>query len=187
MLLYPGSLAQPSLCSPRYGGGSFSFSRLILSVTQRFSTEFELQQVRLWTPGMGSVGAGTGDPRRWQERGHSSVLPLPCDSPFAISSCPCPSRAQGSGQPGGCRGLSGGCRGGAGGLPEGAVGVPHTYCSPSPPWQLEQFKADNQDIGFGSGTRALEQALERTRANINWVKENQQTVLNWFQKETLAV
>ncbi|KAM6388236.1 aminopeptidase N isoform 1-T2 [Pluvialis apricaria] len=76
----------------QYGGGSFSFSRLILSVTQRFSTEFELQQ-------------------------------------------------------------------------------------------LEQFKADNQDVGFGSGTRALEQALERTRANINWVKENQQMVLEWFQKE----
>ncbi|NXV74427.1 AMPN Aminopeptidase, partial [Atlantisia rogersi] len=77
----------------QYGGGSFSFSRLILSVTQRFSTEFELQQ-------------------------------------------------------------------------------------------LQQFKEDNQDIGFGSGTRALEQALERTRANINWVKENQATVLEWFQKET---
>lgn len=76
----------------QYGGGSFSFSRLILSVTQRFSSEFELQQ-------------------------------------------------------------------------------------------LEQFKKDNQDIGFGSGTRALEQALERTRANINWVKENQATVLNWFQSQ----
>ncbi|NXY22077.1 AMPN Aminopeptidase, partial [Atrichornis clamosus] len=77
-----------------YGGGSFSFSRLILSVTQRFSSEFELQQ-------------------------------------------------------------------------------------------LEQFKKDNQDIGFGSGTRALEQALERTRANINWVKENRATVLNWFAGETI--
>ncbi|NXL66150.1 AMPN Aminopeptidase, partial [Chordeiles acutipennis] len=54
----------------------------------------------------------------------------------------------------------------------------------SSPRQLEQFKADNQDIGFGSGTRALEQALERTRANINWVKENQETVLAWFQGET---
>ncbi|KAF1591604.1 Aminopeptidase Ey, partial [Eudyptes moseleyi] len=80
----------------QYGGGSFSFSRLILSVTQRFSTEFELQQ-------------------------------------------------------------------------------------------LEQFKADNQDIGFGSGTRALEQALERTRANIKWVKENQETVLAWFQGETASI
>ncbi|NWW76560.1 AMPN Aminopeptidase, partial [Climacteris rufus] len=77
----------------QYGGGSFSFSRLILSVTQRFSSEFELQQ-------------------------------------------------------------------------------------------LEQFKKDNQDIGFGSGTRALEQALERTRANINWVKENRATVLSWFEGES---
>ncbi|NWW23793.1 AMPN Aminopeptidase, partial [Falcunculus frontatus] len=77
----------------QYGGGSFSFSRLILSVTQRFSSEFELQQ-------------------------------------------------------------------------------------------LEQFKKDNQDIGFGSGTRALEQALERTRANINWVKENRATVLTWFEAES---
>lgn len=40
----PGSA---HFCSPRYGGGSFSFSRLISSVTQRFSSEFELQQVRL--------------------------------------------------------------------------------------------------------------------------------------------
>ncbi|NXB05314.1 AMPN Aminopeptidase, partial [Cnemophilus loriae] len=77
----------------QYGGGSFSFSRLISAVTQRFSSEFELQQ-------------------------------------------------------------------------------------------LEQFKTDNEDIGFGSGTRALEQALERTRANINWVKENRATVLAWFEAET---
>ncbi|NWY31069.1 AMPN Aminopeptidase, partial [Pheucticus melanocephalus] len=77
----------------QYGGGSFSFSRLILSVTQRFSSEFELQQ-------------------------------------------------------------------------------------------LEQFKKDNQDIGFGSGTRALEQALERTRANIKWVEENQAAVKSWFEGET---
>ncbi|NXY50682.1 AMPN Aminopeptidase, partial [Ceuthmochares aereus] len=79
----------------QYGGGSFSFSRLILSVTQRFSSEFELQQ-------------------------------------------------------------------------------------------LERFKEENQDIGFGSGTRALEQALERTRANINWVTENKDTVLAWFQAETAS-
>ena len=32
--------------SRRYGGGSFSFSNLIAGVTKRFSTEFELQQVR---------------------------------------------------------------------------------------------------------------------------------------------
>ncbi|CAM4612702.1 unnamed protein product [Lepidochelys olivacea] len=47
--------------------------------------------------------------------------------------------------------------------------------------QLEQFKADNAGVGFGSGTRALEQALEKTAANIKWVAENKQTVLTWFE------
>lgn len=61
------SPTQPSLCSPRYGGGSFSFSRLISSVTQRFSTEFELQQVR---PDPGRIlGLGTRDPSSHRSRG----------------------------------------------------------------------------------------------------------------------
>uniref|UniRef100_A0A8C3WP81 Aminopeptidase n=1 Tax=Catagonus wagneri TaxID=51154 RepID=A0A8C3WP81_9CETA len=46
--------------------------------------------------------------------------------------------------------------------------------------QLEQFKQNNLDVGFGSATRALEQALEKTKANIKWVKENKEVVLNWF-------
>ncbi len=48
--------------------------------------------------------------------------------------------------------------------------------------QLEQFKEENKDVGFGSGTRALEQALERTKANIKWVNENKALVLEWFTK-----
>lgn len=51
--------------------------------------------------------------------------------------------------------------------------------------QLEQFKNDNADTGFGSGTRALEQALEKTKANIKWVKENKETVLQWFTENSL--
>ncbi|XP_048337983.1 aminopeptidase N isoform X2 [Sphaerodactylus townsendi] len=77
----------------QYGGGSFSFASLIQAVTQRFSSEFELQQ-------------------------------------------------------------------------------------------LEQFQKDNADVGFGSGTRAVEQALEKTKANIKWVAENQAAVLQWFQRES---
>ncbi|XP_054858173.1 aminopeptidase N [Eublepharis macularius] len=77
----------------QYGGGSFSFSNLIQAVTQRFSTEFELQQ-------------------------------------------------------------------------------------------LEQFQKDNAAVGFGSGTRALEQALEKTKANIKWVAENKASVLQWFERES---
>ncbi|KAL6107437.1 anpep [Pungitius sinensis] len=74
-----------------YGGGSFSFSNLINGVTKRFSTEFELQQ-------------------------------------------------------------------------------------------LKQFKAENNVIGFGSGTLAVEQSIERTVSNIKWITENKENVLNWFNK-----
>ncbi|XP_062276095.1 aminopeptidase N-like [Scomber scombrus] len=73
----------------QYGGGSFSFSNLINGVTERFSTEFELQQLR-------------------------------------------------------------------------------------------QFKADNSDVGFGSGTLAVDQSIERTIANMKWISENKANVLNWF-------
>ncbi|XP_056137151.1 aminopeptidase N-like [Lampris incognitus] len=77
----------------QYGGGSFSFSNLINGVTERFSTAFELQQ-------------------------------------------------------------------------------------------LKQFQVDNADVGFGSGTLALQQSIERTNANIKWIAENKQQVLDWFISET---
>lgn len=51
-------------------------------------------------------------------------------------------------------------------------------------WQLEQFKAENLETGFGSATRALEQALEKTKANIKWVKENKEAVLEWFTQNS---
>ncbi|CAH7340748.1 aminopeptidase N [Phodopus roborovskii] len=50
--------------------------------------------------------------------------------------------------------------------------------------QLEQFQEENKDTGFGSGTRALEQALEKTKANIKWVKENKEVVLQWFTQNS---
>lgn len=73
-----------------YGGGSFSFSNLINGVTKRFSTEFELQQLR-------------------------------------------------------------------------------------------QFKAQHADVGFGSGTLAVDQSIERTISNMNWIEENKNKVSQWFQ------
>nr|XP_057931223.1 aminopeptidase Ey-like isoform X2 [Doryrhamphus excisus]XP_057931224.1 aminopeptidase Ey-like isoform X2 [Doryrhamphus excisus]XP_057931225.1 aminopeptidase Ey-like isoform X2 [Doryrhamphus excisus]XP_057931226.1 aminopeptidase Ey-like isoform X2 [Doryrhamphus excisus]XP_057931227.1 aminopeptidase Ey-like isoform X2 [Doryrhamphus excisus] len=78
----------------QYGGGSFSFSNLINGVTKRFSTEFELQQ-------------------------------------------------------------------------------------------LKQFKADNAEVGFGSGTLAVDQSIERTIANMKWIAENKNSVLQWFRDESL--
>uniref|UniRef100_A0A8C8M581 Aminopeptidase n=1 Tax=Oncorhynchus tshawytscha TaxID=74940 RepID=A0A8C8M581_ONCTS len=76
----------------QYGGGSFSFSNLINGVTKRFSTEFELKQ-------------------------------------------------------------------------------------------LKQFQADNSEVGFGSGTLAVSQSIERTTANIKWVAENKDSVQTWFTTE----
>ncbi|KAI1904521.1 hypothetical protein AGOR_G00006500 [Albula goreensis] len=52
--------------------------------------------------------------------------------------------------------------------------------------QLEQFKADNAEVGFGSGTLAVEQSIERTKANIKWLALNQQKVKDWFENETKA-
>ncbi|XP_060783107.1 alanyl (membrane) aminopeptidase b, tandem duplicate 1 [Neoarius graeffei] len=72
-----------------YGGGSFSFSNLINGVTERFSTEFELQQ-------------------------------------------------------------------------------------------LEQFRKDNEHIGFGSGSMAIEQSIERTKGNIKWLQKNKEDTRNWL-------
>ncbi|KAG5273887.1 hypothetical protein AALO_G00156760 [Alosa alosa] len=50
--------------------------------------------------------------------------------------------------------------------------------------ELEKFMMDNSDIGFGSGTTALEQALEKTRANIRWVAANQDEIKDWFIQHT---
>lgn len=50
-------------------------------------------------------------------------------------------------------------------------------------WQLKQFKIDNADVGFGSGTMAVDQSIERTIANIKWVEENKNNVLDWFTYE----
>ncbi|XP_053128379.1 aminopeptidase N [Hemicordylus capensis] len=61
-------------------------------------------------------------------------------------------------------------------------GVTQRFASEFELQQLEQFKQDNADVGFGSGTRALEQAIEKTKANIKWVAENKAAVLQWFQE-----
>ncbi|KAF7645195.1 hypothetical protein LDENG_00208540, partial [Lucifuga dentata] len=48
--------------------------------------------------------------------------------------------------------------------------------------QLLQFKKDHLG-GFGSATASLEQALERTKANMKWVAMNRDQVLAWFTTE----
>uniref|UniRef100_A0A803SKM2 Aminopeptidase n=1 Tax=Anolis carolinensis TaxID=28377 RepID=A0A803SKM2_ANOCA len=63
-------------------------------------------------------------------------------------------------------------------------GVTQRFASEFELQQLEQFKADNAEVGFGSGTRALEQALEKTKANIAWVAENREPIRKWFEEAT---
>uniref|UniRef100_A0A8C3AQD7 Aminopeptidase n=1 Tax=Cyclopterus lumpus TaxID=8103 RepID=A0A8C3AQD7_CYCLU len=48
--------------------------------------------------------------------------------------------------------------------------------------QLLQFKEDNAGQ-FGSAATSLEQALERTKANMNWVALNNKEVFDWFTSE----
>uniref|UniRef100_A0A8C9VNP9 Aminopeptidase n=1 Tax=Scleropages formosus TaxID=113540 RepID=A0A8C9VNP9_SCLFO len=48
--------------------------------------------------------------------------------------------------------------------------------------QLQQFKQDNGN--FGSGELAVEQSIERTAANIKWVAENKEKVLQWFSSQS---
>lgn len=50
--------------------------------------------------------------------------------------------------------------------------------------KLLKFKSDNSEIGFGSATAALEQAIERTKANIKWVAENQQDIKDWLMAQS---
>ncbi|KAM9764878.1 aminopeptidase Ey-like [Menidia menidia] len=49
--------------------------------------------------------------------------------------------------------------------------------------QLLQFKEDNAEQ-LGSAAWSLDQALERTKANMNWVDMNMQQVFDWFISET---
>ncbi|XP_069030471.1 aminopeptidase N-like [Embiotoca jacksoni] len=50
--------------------------------------------------------------------------------------------------------------------------------------ELKKFKEDNLHVGFGSATLALEQAIEKTTANIKWVTENKAEVLKWLTEES---
>ncbi|XP_040896382.1 aminopeptidase N-like [Toxotes jaculatrix] len=50
--------------------------------------------------------------------------------------------------------------------------------------ELKKFKEDNLHVGFGSATLAVEQAMEKTTANIKWVAENKAHVLKWFTEES---
>ncbi len=49
--------------------------------------------------------------------------------------------------------------------------------------QLKQLQREQEEKNQGLAARALEQAIERTEANIDWVKLNKQLVKDWFTGE----
>ncbi|KAJ8249447.1 hypothetical protein GJAV_G00235020 [Gymnothorax javanicus] len=62
-------------------------------------------------------------------------------------------------------------------------GVTKRFSTESELQQLQQFREDNAQGGFGSGTQALEQSIERTKTNIHWLAANQGHVKEWLENE----
>lgn len=54
----------------------------------------------------------------------------------------------------------------------------------STPFELEELQHFASKYDLGSAARAVENAIEQTRVNIEWVKEHRETVLHWFLAET---
>lgn len=55
----------------------------------------------------------------------------------------------------------------------------HSYLST----QLKQLQRELEEKDHEFASRTLEQVIERTEANIKWVTENKQIVLDWFSGE----
>ncbi|MEQ2283838.1 hypothetical protein AMECASPLE_015649, partial [Ameca splendens] len=63
-------------------------------------------------------------------------------------------------------------------------GVTARFSTPAELQQLLDFMEKHKDAGFGSAALAVDQAVERTKANIKWVHQNKQEVLHWFSSQT---
>ncbi|XP_071403132.1 aminopeptidase N [Centroberyx affinis] len=64
-------------------------------------------------------------------------------------------------------------------------GVTARFSTPAELRQLKEFEEENSAAGFGSAALAVQQALEKTTANINWLQQNKQEVLDWFTSQTV--
>uniref|UniRef100_A0A3Q3BS59 Aminopeptidase n=1 Tax=Kryptolebias marmoratus TaxID=37003 RepID=A0A3Q3BS59_KRYMA len=62
-------------------------------------------------------------------------------------------------------------------------GVTARFSTPAELQQLLDFVEEHEATGFGSATLAVDQALERTEANIKWVQQNKLEVLDWFSSQ----
>uniref|UniRef100_A0A8C1PXS2 Aminopeptidase n=1 Tax=Cyprinus carpio TaxID=7962 RepID=A0A8C1PXS2_CYPCA len=50
--------------------------------------------------------------------------------------------------------------------------------------QLQRLKEDIAASSFSFGTQAIEQAIEKTKANIKWVSKNKAQVMNWLTEQS---
>ncbi|XP_061578144.1 aminopeptidase N-like [Cololabis saira] len=64
------------------------------------------------------------------------------------------------------------------------TGVTARFSTPAELQQLEAFVEQHKALGFGSASLAVDQALEKTKANIKWVEQNKPEVLSWFNSQT---
>ncbi|XP_042352680.1 alanyl (membrane) aminopeptidase a [Plectropomus leopardus] len=72
----------------------------------------------------------------------------------------------------------------ANGYPSGMIeAVTSRFSTPFELAELERFAAD---YDTGSVTWAVRQAIEQTQVNIQWVSENKDPILEWFESETAS-
>ncbi|XP_054475298.1 alanyl (membrane) aminopeptidase-like b [Anoplopoma fimbria] len=50
-------------------------------------------------------------------------------------------------------------------------------------FELEELERFATDYTLGSASRAVQQAVEQTKVNIQWVSENKDIILEWFESE----
>ncbi|XP_029289080.1 aminopeptidase N-like [Cottoperca gobio] len=64
------------------------------------------------------------------------------------------------------------------------TGVTARFSTPAELQQLDTFLEKHSEAGFGSATLAVKQARERTVANIKWLQQNKQEILDWFNSQS---
>ncbi|XP_070687597.1 alanyl (membrane) aminopeptidase-like b [Pempheris klunzingeri] len=66
---------------------------------------------------------------------------------------------------------------------DGAMLIESVTSRFSTEFELEELERFSGDYDLGPATRAVYQAIEQTRVNIQWVGENKEVILEWFERE----
>ncbi|CAJ1057506.1 alanyl (membrane) aminopeptidase a [Xyrichtys novacula] len=53
-------------------------------------------------------------------------------------------------------------------------------------FELEELERFSRDYSVDSESRAVQQAMEQTQVNIQWLSENKDAVLEWFERQTAS-